>query len=91
MRKYKVGDKVKIKSAEWYRNNKKMAAYKGACFTEEMARLNCGKIFTIGKVSNTNNKEGNIYILNDSGHWSWESWMFENNGEQLEFDFGDKK
>lgn len=55
--KYKVGDKVKIKSREWYEEYKSQCGAikcKGACFVPEMAQY-CGRTATIIAI-------GDIYI-----------------------------
>lgn len=71
--KYKVGDKVKIKSLDWYNDNRD---YYGnvECgfyyFIEEMSKY-CGKILTIGK------KYNNKYVLQEDENFAWTDDMFD--------------
>lgn len=75
--KYKVGDKVKIKSLDWYNDNRD---YDGnvECgfyyFTEEMTKY-CGKILTIGEVYR------NGYELQEGKNFIWTDEMFDSNIE----------
>ena len=74
--KYKVGDKVRIKSLEWYNENKN--AYMNVAhddysnsFVQLMADY-CGMEANITEV------EGSYYILDvDNGDWWWKDFMFE--------------
>ena len=71
--KYKVGDKVKIKSLDWYNDNRD---YYGnvECgfyyFIEEMTKY-CGKILTIGDVYR------NEYELQEGENFIWTDEMFD--------------
>lgn len=71
--KYKVGDKVKIKSLDWYNDNKD---YYGnvECgfyyFIEEMTKY-CGKILTIGEVYR------NVYEVQEDENFIWTDDMFD--------------
>lgn len=71
--KYKVGDKVKIKSLDWYNANRD---YNGnvECgfyyFIEEMTKY-CGKILTIGEVYR------NEYELQEGENFIWTDEMFD--------------
>ena len=75
--KYKVGDKVKIKSLEWYNNSQKdeYGSVKHGSgsnvFTNNMTKY-AGMEATISKV-------GTYYytIEIDGGMWGWNDWMFE--------------
>ena len=87
--KYKVGDKVKIKSLEWYNQNKeyeygfyvKNILLDNECgfhvnnilFDNEMSKC-CSKTAVITKAN-----ENSLYykIDIDSGSWFWYDWMFE--------------
>lgn len=75
--KYKVGDKVKIKSLNWYNDNRD---YYGnvECgfyyFIEEMTKY-CGEILTIGKIHN------NKYVLQEDENFAWTDDMFDSNIE----------
>ena len=75
--KYKVGDKVKIKSLDWYNANRD---YNGnvECgfyyFIEEMSKY-CGKILTIGNI----HKNG--YDLQEDEDFEWTEDMFDSNIE----------
>lgn len=71
--KYKVGDKVKIKSLDWYNANRD---YNGnvECgfyyFIEEMSKY-CGKILTIGEIYR------NYYDLQEDENFIWTDDMFD--------------
>ena len=75
--KYKVGDKVKIKSLEWYNNSQKdeYGSVKHGSgsnvFTNNMTKY-AGMEATISKV-------GTYYytIEIDGGMWGWNDWMFD--------------
>ena len=72
--KYKVGDKVKIKSLEWYRKNKNLSGEIG-CFCQNFVKsmsMYCGNLATITSVSPYR------YTLDiDEGYWSWDDLMLE--------------
>ena len=71
--KYKVGDKVRIKSLKWYNSNKNengeiVKDY--ITFFEGMSEY-CGKYFEVSYVSSNG-------ICHLKGiNWCWEDWMFE--------------
>ena len=76
--KYKVGDKVRVHTKEWFRTNCSKNCigaftYEDTCYAvvEGMAKF-CGQEITI-------NREllGSYNILEDGGQWYWEDWMFE--------------
>lgn len=72
--KYKVGDKVKIKSIEWYNENKNEGGFvvgSEEIFTNGMAEL-CGKVATIICVNSDNYK-----LDIDDTEYHWYDWMFE--------------
>ena len=79
--KYKVGDKVKIKSLDWYNANRD---YDGnvECgfyyFIEEMSKY-CGKILTIGEIYRNNR-----YVLQEDENFAWSDEMFDSNIENPE-------
>ena len=73
--KYKVGDKVKIKSLEWYNafsnNWKEYIRNDRAWFTKEMAEY-CGKTAIVIGIYNDS------YDLDiDNKEWGWYDWMLE--------------
>ena len=72
--KYNVGDKVRIKSLDWYNRNKDKNGYVdvGVLFDEEMSRW-CGKTMTIIKVNQL------YYTMeeDDISHFFWTDEMFE--------------
>ena len=74
--KYKVGDKVKIKSLSWYnknRNEYSSVVQNGISFTYSMSEY-CGKIATIASIGSDNEH----YIIDiDGGEWDWCDYMFE--------------
>ena len=73
--KFKVGDKVRVKSLEWYDSNKNAEGkvYKNGIsdihFSEGMTFW-CGKIVQIKKIY------GDTYIV-DGSFCYWQDWMFE--------------
>lgn len=72
--KYKVGDKVRIKSLEWYNSNKDKQGDVTVCinfFVLQMSQY-CGKIATITRVSLESYK-----IDIDNSTWNWTDEMFE--------------
>ena len=71
--KHKVGDKVKIKSLEWYLQNSEDNAVinNGTGFTDAMVRY-CGRTTTI-----TGIYHDSYYLYIDDGDWYWYDWMFE--------------
>ena len=74
--KYKVGDKVKIKSLSWYNKNRNEYSFvvqNGISFTYSMSEY-CGKIATIASIGSDNEH----YIIDiDGGEWDWCDYMFE--------------
>ena len=73
--KYKVGDKVRIKSLDWYNSNKDEdgeITMNGITFIKEMSKY-CGEEFEIRCVS-----PNGICYLNGI-YWCWSDWMFEGN------------
>ena len=70
--KHKVGDKVRIKSLDWYNENKnRFGSARG--FTLKMSEY-CGKTSTIVKVGRCH------YELDiDDGDWYWTDEMFDEN------------
>lgn len=78
--KYKVGDKVKIRSLDWYKaNNKKkgnIPFYRNSTYTMSYY---CGKI---AKIINVKDKSYSINL--DNGLYSWPDEMFEENINDME-------
>lgn len=71
--KYKVGDKVRVKSKDWYDENKDIYGNVSVkhYFTTEMSKW-CGKEVIIEEVID------DLYrIKNDENKWSWSDEMFE--------------
>ena len=73
--KYKVGDKVKVKSLEWYNtfsnNGNKYIRHDRAWFTKEMAEY-CGKTAIVTGIYNDS------YDLDiENKDWGWYDWMLE--------------
>lgn len=74
--KYKIGDKVKINSLDWYDKNKNFDGIIylnnfGIPFIKEMSAF-CGKKAIIEFIY-----RGEYKIDIDGKKWSWEDWMFE--------------
>ena len=79
--KYKVGDKVKIKSLDWYNANKTKGNevyLEGTVFLQLMSKY-CGKVATIICACRYG------YSLDiDGGHYNWVDEMFEENINDME-------
>ena len=79
---YKVGDRVRIKSLEWYNKNKNRYGSVECgfyCFTKEMS-AHCGQVMTI---SNKLQLNGGILIMEKDSHF-WTNQMIEGlAGEEL--------
>ena len=79
--KYKVGDKVKIRSLDWYNANKTKGNevyLEGTVFLQLMSKY-CGKVATIICVCRYG------YSLDiDGGHYNWVDEMFEENINDME-------
>lgn len=80
MAKFKVGDKVRVKSLEWYNENKDDSGaimsvdgihYGGVAFIEGM-REYCGKVLTIDSVYKLT-----YAVKEDNNRWRWAEFMFE--------------
>ena len=78
--KYKPGDKVRIKSLEWYNANKDetgrvMFDYIGFC--KEMAKY-CGKVLTIMTIGNQDIGSKQKYFMHETDHpWGFTDEMIE--------------
>lgn len=79
--KHKIGDKVRIKSREWYDNNEGKDAdgdiLCGGIYFDHDMRPYCGKSATITDVA------GTYSIDIDNGKWSWTDEMFEDDEPQV--------
>ena len=76
--KYKIGHKVKVKSIDWYNNNKDRFGSvaigdKKPKFTYAMSKY-CGLVLTIDDHSEY---EGEYYMVEDDGVYTWADEMFE--------------
>lgn len=74
--KFKVGDRVRVKSLEWYNSSK---GAKGNILSSEIAGVDFVKGMDIfcGQVSQIQEVSGNYYILHDCGCYCWQDWMLE--------------
>lgn len=73
--KYKVGDKVRIKSLDWYNQNKNYETgnvYLSMSFVANMSQY-CGQVATIIQASGRNEYK----ITLDNGYYIWSDEMFE--------------
>lgn len=73
--KYKVGDKVRIKSLDWYNQNKSYETgnvYLSMSFVANMSQY-CGQVATIIQASGRNEYK----ITLDNGYYIWSDEMFE--------------
>ena len=91
--KYKVGDKVRIKSLDWYNENRNILGNVDcgdALMTFEKIRF-CGKIVTISSISDVTDTYG---IEEDNGLWIWTDEMIEGlverNGKTYPYKIGDR-
>jgi len=80
--KYKVGDKVKVHTKEWFETNCRknfLGAFEhedgNNTFVSDMIKF-CGQEITIKQVD-FDNYNYNYNILEDDGQWYWQDWMFE--------------
>ena len=71
--KYKVGDRVKVKSLDWYSKNSKNSAVvqNGVSFTDAMLKY-CGKTAVVVGIY-----YDSYDIDIDNKEWYWYDWMFE--------------
>lgn len=72
---YKIGDKVKIKSFDWYNENKDAFGFifcNHICFDEKMSEF-CGKTVTIAAQRN----ENHYFIMEDNCLSFWSEDMIE--------------
>lgn len=80
--KYKVGDKVRVKSLEWYNENKNkwgsVACFADVSFVPAMAKL-CNCMVTIERVNNY------TYKIKESKH-KWTDDMFEDDDMLVDID-----
>jgi hypothetical protein len=85
---FKVGDKVRVKSLDWYNKNKNKDGNVeiGPTFVIGMSYF-CGKVFTIESITPL----ANYILLNEDRGYSWHKDFFENPNSQLEFDFMEEK
>lgn len=79
--KFKVGDKVRVKSLDWYNENKKhdgVVMIGNYNFYQEMSEY-CGMTAIITDMASPNTRQkGGFYLLDiDEGRWSWEDCMLE--------------
>lgn len=93
MKEYKVGDKVTIKSLDWYNENKDKygTVYVPGSFIRDMSKY-CGKTTVITEVLATPNR---YHVECDTGFWSWSAEMFEETEEEakeetMKYKVGDK-
>lgn len=72
---HKVGDKVRVKSLDWYNKNKDAGGTiceKSQSFVDDMSEF-CGKIVTINGIT-----DPHFYkIKEDKDRYYWDDWMFE--------------
>ena len=74
--KYKVGDKVRIKSLEWYNERKNWLGH--VVHDDFYNTFVSSMIAYCGMEANITEVEGSHYILDvDNGDWWWQDFMFE--------------
>ena len=73
--KYKIGDKVRVKSLDWYNSNKdkygEIRLHSDEYFFLKVMSASCGKDFEVHCIY----PNGGIILKEDA--WIWEDWMFE--------------
>ena len=78
--KYKVGDKVRIKSLDWYNKNKDVDGIIdcGVLEFDEELSVFCGRIVTINTLASTNDYDKDCYtIIEDNKMFNWTDEMIE--------------
>jgi hypothetical protein len=63
--KFKIGDKVRVKSIEWFSENAKVK-----CMMPECMKIHCGEVMNIHWVRE------NYYLVKENG-FGWQDWMLE--------------
>ena len=89
--KYKVGDKVRIKSLEWDNSANKsgkghIEGSNGVLFNSGMTNY-CGCDAEIIEVRPSKKGEELVKLDIDKGNWPWYDWMFEENISENETDY----
>lgn len=78
--KYKVGEKIRIKSIDWYNKNKDREGYvnfnQNESFSPSMSKY-CGKIATIKSVDSI--FQYYDIDIDKEGAWEWTDDMFDDN------------
>ena len=77
--KYKVGDRVRIRSLQWYNSLKDVAGTIDCGvedFTEEMSEF-CGKEFLVSGIYADKFRDVKCYELAGTEHWLWTDTMLE--------------
>ena len=69
---YKVGDRVRIKSLDWYNKNKTSEG----CLVCGSSHINPEMICMLGKIATISSVEGNHYRIKEYG-WNWTDEMIE--------------
>lgn len=86
--KYKVGDKVRIKSIDWYNENKdengNIDINEDFIFYADRSKY-CGKVFTISEVF-----DNSYFVKEDNGDYYWTDEMIEGLSEEIEREHEDK-
>ena len=89
--KYKVGDKVRIKSLEWYNSANKSGKGHIECSNRVLFNVGmtnyCGCDAEIIEVRCSTKGEAFVKLDIDEGNWSWYDWMFEENISENETDY----
>lgn len=83
--KYKVGDKVRINSLDWYNKNKGndgIVEFSTSVFVPGMSQF-CGKVVTIEAVFDEGDDDDVIYCMEEIGY-DWTDEMFEGLAEVTE-------
>ena len=78
MNNYKVGDKVKVRNSEFFKNHPKATylgdIHVGSTFVQDMSYY-CGEILTIEKIKSRTNKE--MFFEVRENFFYWDPWMME--------------
>ncbi len=82
--KYKIGDVVRVKSLDWYNENKDSNGCIDFYFPDISVSLNSKMASFFGKKVTIEKINGNSYSINEDGHrFAWTDGMFEEPDRQL--------
>lgn len=90
--KYKIGDIVRVKSLDWYNENKDSNGCIDFYYPDVSVSLNSKMASFFGKKVTIEYIKGNSYLINEDGHrFAWTDGMFEEQERQLLINEDDAK